>query len=82
MFVVLGWVFLGMAAIVWIALIYIAVSAWMVAVENYFPKPPSLLYVIFGGFLYFFFVICSGASFSTAPGSARDDVLRKLGTQR
>ena len=80
MFVILGWVFLAMAAIVWIALIYLTVSAWMVAVENYYPKPFSFLYVIFGGFLYFFLVMCSGASFSTASGSARDDILRKLGT--
>lgn len=81
-FVALGWVFLAMAAIVWIGLFYLTVSAWMVAVENYFPKPPSLLYVIFGGFLYFFLVMCSGVSFSTASGSARDDILCKLGTQR
>jgi len=80
-FVVLGWAFLAMGAAVWIGLLYITISAWMVAVEDYFPKPFSLVYVILGGFLYFFLIMCSGASFTTASGSARDDLLRKLGAQ-
>ena len=81
-FLALGWMFLGFAGAVWLALMYLTISAWRVAVEDYYPKPASLVFVILGGFLYFFLVVCAGASFTTASGSAQDDIARKLGVRR
>ena len=80
-FVVLGWLFFTAALLVWLALLYITVSALLVAVEGYWPKPHALIFVILGGFLYFFLLGCAGASFQTASGSARTDVQRKLGVE-
>ena len=77
--VIVGWTGLTLAVFTWCGLLYITVSALRTAVETSFPKPASLVFVFFGGILYFFLLSMSGTAFSAASGTARSDIMEMIG---
>jgi len=52
------------------------------AVETSFPKPPGLIYILFGGFLYLLLTSLAGSAFQASTGSAREDIMKKIGKNR
>ena len=79
--VVVGWLFTALATLTWIALLVLVIGALQTAVENYYPKPASLVFVILGGALFFILGGIGGSAFDVAHGSARGDIRKWMGKE-
>lgn len=74
-----GWFFAVAALVTWCLVIWIVVEAWLDSVNPNIPKKPSLVFLIFGGMLYLALAGISGTAFNASSGSARSDVMKKIG---
>ena len=80
--VYVGW-FLGIAAfITWCLLLWIVGEAWIDSINPNLPKKASFIVLILGGILYFFLVSMSGTAFRASSGSARSDVMERVGRRK
>jgi len=77
--VYVGWFFAVVAFILWCFLLWIVGEAWIDSVNPDLPKKPSLVFLIFGGLLYLALVGISSNAFVASSGSARSDIMRKIG---
>ena len=65
-----GWGFTVLAALFWIGLVYLMISAWLTSMNPDVPKPASLLFLVLGAFVYFFLTGVAGTVFRASSGSA------------
>jgi hypothetical protein len=77
--VYVGWFFAAAAFVTWCLVIWIVVEAWIDSINPNIPKKPSLVFLIFGGMLYFTLAGISGSAFDASSGSARSEIMRRIG---
>lgn len=80
--VIAGWAFTCAATLVWIAVLYLTIGALITSMNPNVPKPYSLIFLILGGFIYFTLAGIAGTAFRASTGSAREDIMRKIGRSR
>jgi len=76
---VLGWIIFAIAVLLWAGLLVVVINALRSAVETNLPKKPSLILVFIGGFAYFTLIGFAASAFQACHGSARNDIMKKLG---
>ena len=77
--VIAGWTLTVVAVVIWILLVWITVNAWIDSMNPALPKKPSLIFLFLGGIVYFAIAGAAGTCFEASSGSARRDVMRKIG---
>lgn len=77
--VCLGWVVTVIAVLLWVFVAWVVIEAWIDSMNPDLPKRASLLVLVFGAFVYLALVSLAGTAFRASSGSARSDIMERIG---